>query len=99
MLWNLETSWLLMAVAVVALLSYLLALALNAIMGSDGFGPLGNTVIVTTGFFLGIFVANSYGMVLRDLTLATAAGLTGSFVSLAMLALLKAGLNRMLDSA
>lgn len=99
MLWNLDTSWLLMAVAVVGLLSFLLGLALNALIGRDGFGPIGNAVIVTAGFFLGIFLANSYGLVLRDLTLATATGLTGAFVSLAMLALVKAGLAWMLDRA
>lgn len=95
MLWNLDFSWLMMAVAIVAMLSYMFGLALDGVMGSDGFGPLGNTVIVTAGFFLGIFAANSYGITLRDLTLAIGAGLGGAFLSLGLLAGCKAGLNRL----
>lgn len=95
MLWNLDISWLLMAVAVVAMLSYIFGLALDGVMGSDGFGPLGNMVIVTAGFFLGIFAANSYGIILHDLRSATGAGLGGAFLSLGVLACCKAGLNRL----
>jgi hypothetical protein len=95
MLWNLDPSWLLMAVTVVALLSYLFGLALDGVMGGEGFGPLGNTVIITAGFFLGIFAANSYGYRLHDMTMASGAGLVGAFFSLSLLAAIKAGLNRL----
>ncbi len=95
MLWNLDLSWLLMAVAIVAMVSYIFGMALDGVMGSDGFGALGNMVVVTAGFFLGIFVANSYGITLRDLTIAIGAGLGGAFLSLALLAGFKAGLNRL----
>jgi hypothetical protein len=97
MLWNLDSSWLLMAIAVVTMISYPFGLALHGVMGSDGFGPLGNMIVVATGFFLGILTANSYGLTLRDLTLATGTGLAGAGLSLGALAMLKAGLNRMLD--
>ena len=40
MLWNLDLSWLMMAVALVTMLSYPFGLALHGVMGSDGFGPL-----------------------------------------------------------
>lgn len=95
MLWNLDPSWLLTAFAVVAMLSYLFGLALDGVMGAEGFGPLGNMVIITAGFFLGIFSANSYGIFLENLTVATGAGLTGAFVSLGVLAVCKATLNRL----
>lgn len=95
MLWNLDLSWLLMAVSIVAMLSYIFGMALDGVMGSDGFGPLGNMVVVTAGFFLGIFVANSYGITLRDLSLAIGAGLGGALISLGVLAGCKAGLNRL----
>lgn len=95
MLWNLDFGWIMMAVTVVAMLSFLFGLALDGVMGSDGFGALGNMLIVTAGFFLAIFAANSYGVPLRDITWATATGLGGAFLCLAILALCKAGLNRL----
>jgi hypothetical protein len=96
MLWNLDFNWLLMAIAVVAMLSFVFGLALDGLMGSDGFGALGNAVIVTSGFFLGILAANSYGIPLRDLTLAAVAGLSGAFLCLSLLAGCKAALTRLL---
>lgn len=95
MIWNLDVSWLMMAIAVVSILSFFLGMALDGVMGEDGFGAVGNTVIITTGFFLGIFIANSYGIYLKDLKLAISAGLSGSFICLAMLAISKSVLARL----
>lgn len=95
MVWNLGTDWLLMAVAVVSILSFIVAMGLHAIMGDDGFGATGNAVIITAGFFLGIFAANSFGYRLVDLKIAVATGLVGAFACLAALAALKAALNRL----
>lgn len=95
MIWNLDTSWLLMAVAVVSILSFLLGMALDGVMGDDGFGAVGNTIIITSGFFLGIFLANMYGIYLKDLKLAMTTGLCGSFLTLATLAVTKSVLARM----
>ena len=95
MLWNLGTDWLLIAVAIVGVLSFIVAMGLNAIMGEDGFGATGNAVIITAGFFLAIFSANSFGYRLTDLKLAVAAGLIGAFACLAVLIALKAALNRL----
>ncbi len=94
MIWNLDTSWLMMAIAIVSILSFLLGMALDGVMREDGFGAVGNTVIITTGFFIGIFLANSYGIYLKDLKLAIAVGLSGAFISLATLALSKSVLAR-----
>ena len=68
--------------------------ALDAIMKDDGFGPTGNTLLFTVGFFGAVLVANSYGVSLRDLKLAVAWGLGGAFMLISALALLKAGLAR-----
>jgi hypothetical protein len=94
MLWNLDASWLMMAVAVVAVLSFMLGSVLNGVMGDDGFGPTGNMLVITAGFFLSIFTANSWGVSLRDLVMAVGVGLGGAFLCLFGLALLKAGLSR-----
>jgi uncharacterized membrane protein YeaQ/YmgE (transglycosylase-associated protein family) len=94
MLWNLEPSWLMMAVASVIVMALFFGSALHAIMRDDGFGPIGNMVLFTAGFFIAILVANSWGIHLRDLTRAVATGLGGAFVIIATLAILKGVLVR-----
>ena len=94
MVWNLDPGWLLIAFVVVGILSFILAMALHAIMGPDGFGAGGNAAIITTGFFLAVFAANNFGIRLADLRMAVAFGLGGAFVCLSALAMLKALLNR-----
>jgi uncharacterized membrane protein YeaQ/YmgE (transglycosylase-associated protein family) len=94
MLWNLEPGWLMMAVAAVTVMALFFGAALHAIMRDDGFGPIGNMIIFTAGFFAAIFLANSWGISLRDLTQAMAIGLSGAFIITAVLALLKAGISR-----
>ncbi|NGN44878.1 hypothetical protein G6N74_27855 [Mesorhizobium sp. CGMCC 1.15528] len=94
MLWNLEPGWLMMAFAAVTVMALFFGAALDAIMRDDGFGPIGNMVIFTGGFFAAIVLVNSWGISLRDLTQAVAAGLSGAFIVIAVLALLKAGISR-----
>jgi len=94
MLWNLDTGWLLMAVAAVCIIAFIFGTALDAIMRDDGFGPTGNMVVFATGFFTAILALNSYGVPLRDLTVANATGLAGAFLSISILAVMKAALQR-----
>jgi len=94
MLWNLEAGWLMMAVALVAVVAFFFGAALDAIMREDGFGPVGNMLVLTAGFFGAILGANLYGIELDDLTIAMAVGLGGAFVAVMLLALMKAGLAR-----
>jgi hypothetical protein len=96
MIWNLETAWLLMAVATVAVLSFFFGSALNYVMRDDGFGATGNTTIVSTGFFLGIVAVNRQGYDLHDMHVAILVGLAGAFVCLSLLTLLKAMIARFL---
>lgn len=94
MIWNLDPAWLMMAVAFVMVLALFFGAALDVIMGDDGFGPIGNMVLFTVGFFAAIVVLNYAGINLRDLKLAAGAGLAGAFVSIAVLAFFKAGIAR-----
>jgi hypothetical protein len=94
MIWNLETGWLMMAVASVAVLSLFFGSALDAIMREDGFGSLGNMLLFTFGFFAAIIIANTYGINLRDLKMAVAYGLGGAFATVSVLAALKAGIAK-----
>jgi hypothetical protein len=95
MLMNLDPTWMMMGFAVVAILSFIFGMALDGLLGTEGFGPIGNTVVVTAGFFLGIFSANLYGIHFYDLKMAVATGLVGAFACLGVLAVIKAGLARM----
>jgi hypothetical protein len=95
MIWNLDFIWLAILVGCVSILGFILALALDAIMQRDGFGPIGNTFVVTGGFFLTIFGFNFFGYRMNDIQYATMAGLGGAFVSVAVLAVAKALLNRL----
>ncbi len=94
MLLNLDTSWLLMTVATVAVFGFFFGTALDAIMRDDGFGSTGNTLLFTLGFFVAVMVANEHGISLRDLKLAIAWGLGGAFAFISTLAFIKAGLAR-----
>lgn len=91
---ELDTYGLITALALVGMLAFLLGLAMDGIMDREGFGPLGNMSIIAGGFFLGFGIANHYGIILGDLTMASATGLAGAFLALGLLALLKALLSR-----
>jgi uncharacterized membrane protein YeaQ/YmgE (transglycosylase-associated protein family) len=98
MLSSLDTSSLLFAVAFVAIVSLLLGTVLDGVMQDDGFGPFGNMIIITAGFFLGIFAANRWGIRFTELEVAVATGLGGASVTLLALSLAKAGIERALRS-
>ena len=97
MIWNLDTPWLLMAVATVVVFSFFFGSALHYLMRDDGFGSTGNMIIVSTGFFLGIITANRQGYDLHEMHLAVLVGLVGAFVCLGTLTLLKAMLARFMS--
>lgn len=94
MLWNLGSGWLFLAVVSVGILSFIVAMALNAILGSEGFGATGNAIIVTAGFFFSIYTVNMLGYRLDDIRLAMFAGLGGAGFALLTLLALKAALAR-----
>ena len=95
MLWNLGTGWLVLAVTVVAILSFIVAIALNALLGEEGFGATGNSAIMTAGFFAGIYVANMAGYRLADVQAAVTSGLGGAYALLTVLIALKAAMRRL----
>lgn len=94
MLWNLEPGWLMMAIAFVAVMAFFFGAALDAIMKDDGFGPTGNMLLFTVGFFVAVMAANAYGITLRDMKLAVGWGLGGAFALISVLAVVKAGIAR-----
>ena len=94
MLWNLGPGWMLLALVSVGILSFIIATALDALMGENGFGASGNAIILTIGFFLSILVANKLGYRLSDLERAVAVGVGGAFVCFVTMTITRGILQR-----
>lgn len=95
MLWKLDPAWLMMAIATVSVLSYFFGSALHALRRAEGFGAFGNAIIISLSFFVAILVANEHGYNLRELHLAVVVGLSGAFLVLFSLTLIKELIGRM----
>jgi hypothetical protein len=95
MIWNLPFGWLMLTIGCVTILAFILSMGLDAVMGREGFGPVGNAFVLTSGFFLAIFIFNSFGYNLADMKWAAGAGLLGAFASMTLLAIGKGLLNRL----
>jgi hypothetical protein len=94
MIWNLDSQWLILAVATASILSFFFGMAMEGIMGKDGFGPIINSVIICVSFFATVYICNLAGISLRRLEVAVPYGLTGSFFVFALFAVSKALLKR-----
>lgn len=95
MLAKLDPSWLVFAVVTVALVSYIVAIAIDALLGDATFGVLGNAAIVTAGFFAAIYGWNVHGHRFSDLSQAVFWGIAGGFGALLLLVLLKGVVKRL----
>ena len=89
MLWDVDIAWLLMAISAVAGLAYMLSLLMESSIGREGFGPFGNAALITAGFFLSILAANYQGVSVSELKYALMIGLSGSFVLMLLMFLLR----------
>lgn len=78
----------------ILLCSFFLASAMNGVLGRDGFGVIGNMVVIATGFYLGLWLGRYYGFSIRNFEVGVLVGLVGSFLSLLSLSVMKALLNR-----
>ena len=90
--------WLVMAVTVVTLLSYLVSLFLDTIFGRDGFGTIGNIVILTGSFFGGIIIAEYFGYRVSGLQMHTYLGLAASLGGFLLLAIIKQIVERIFNT-
>ena len=89
MLGKLSFYWLSFAVITVGVLSYFIALTIDGIFGKDGFGTIGNMVVLTVGFFGGIMVWERAGYYLTNFQISTFVGIGGALLTFIILALLK----------
>ncbi|TWG55405.1 hypothetical protein L611_001900000860 [Aminobacter sp. J15] len=92
---KLDAMSLLLAISMVGILSFIVSLGLDAIVGEDGFGATGNAVVITAGFFFSMFLMIRFGWNLTDKKFAVACGLVGAFLCLTALMLLKALVKRL----
>ncbi|MFC6488224.1 hypothetical protein [Nitratireductor sp. GCM10026969] len=95
MLMKLDTTWLVFAVATVAMLAYMFAIALRSLLEEAGFGPVLGAAIITCGFFGAIQAVNFQGVRFQTMLEAAIAGLAGAFVLYLVLVLLKLVLDRL----
>ena len=95
MLLNVGFMWLAMAVAAVVIVSFIVATALHAVVGDEGFGATGNAAVMAAGFFAGIYIANSLGYRLADVRQAIPVGVGGAFALFGLLVVLKAAMRRL----
>lgn len=89
MLGKLPFFWLMMSVSTVAVISYFISLMIDGVFGKDGFGTIGNMVVLTGGFFLGLIVAEKLRYAVHGLQMATFVGLAGALATFLVLAILK----------
>lgn len=91
MLFGLSASVLVLMVAV-SMCAFFVSMSMDGIIGDRGFGVIGNMVILSVGFYLGHQAATSLGLPHADIILTTLAGMTGSFLALSVLSVVKSRL-------
>lgn len=80
---------------VVFIATYFLGTFLHEIVGAEGFGIVGNAVVLTGGVFLGLYVSAEYGIPQRDYPLLAMCGVAGAFGSLVTFIIAKMGLRKL----
>lgn len=87
--WTLTTEGFLIALAIVAAMSFIIAIGVDAIVGADGLGTSGNALVMTVGFFLAVLVVRQLGWTGEDARYGVGAGMVGAFLALAIAMLAK----------
>ncbi len=95
MLSSIDTTTLTVALIALMAVALVFGTVLNAIVGENGFGPVGNAVLFAAGFTGAAYLAELYGIALADFRLLAAWGIGGAFLLFSVLALAKAGLARL----
>lgn len=91
---GMDTTTLLVIGLMIAAGAYFTAAAMDGVMGSDGFGTVPNMVILIAGSFIGVYATDYFHLPAYSVTTQTVVGITGAFMSLAVLAMLKSLASR-----
>jgi hypothetical protein len=88
--------WLSFAVITVGVISYFVALTIDGVFGKDGFGTIGNMVVLTLGFFGGMVGYEWIGYSLSSFQVSTYVGVGGALLTFMTLAFCKLILDRIM---
>jgi hypothetical protein len=80
--WTLTIEGFLIALAIVAAMSFIVAIGVDSIVGEDGFGVSGSALVMTLGFFFTVFSVRQLGWSGEDVRYGVGAGLVGAFLAL-----------------
>lgn len=75
--------------------AYFIGYAMNGVMQEDGFGVLMNTTILMAGGFLGLYASERVYLPFDSITTTSVMVVSGGFLSLALLAVLKGLIRRL----
>lgn len=92
--WTLTTEGLLIALAIVAVSSFIIAIGADSIVGEDGFGASGNAVLMTLGFFLTVLIVRQLGWSGDNVRSGVGAGMVGAFLTLTVAMLVRLARRR-----
>ena len=96
MLVKLSGFWLGMAIVTVSVCSYFIALTIDGVFGKDGFGTIGNMIVLTTGFFGGLIVFEAAGKYITSMQFATFVGIGGALLTFTLLAMIKVIMDKVM---
>lgn len=94
MLNYLDTNMLVAVFMAVAVGSYFIGSLMDGVLEGDGFGKIGNMMILIAGAFLGFFLIEYIIPFGRSSVQVAVAGVSGGFLTLAFLSITKAILNK-----
>jgi hypothetical protein len=92
---KMDPFWLIMAITVVGVMSYFVARIIDGVFGRDGFGTIGNMVVLTAGFFGSFIFVEYVRYPVRGLQMWTFVGIGGAISIFLVLALLKMAVDRL----
>jgi hypothetical protein len=81
--------WLVLGIATMGMLAFLIGNAIDRLINENGFGPVGNAIVITAGFFLSIYLANRHGIRFRGLEVACYFGIISAMGTLLTLTIIK----------
>lgn len=93
MLSFLDTELFIALVAIVCIMSFFVGTFMHGLLEADGFGPLGNMMLLVAGTLLGFYFCDMYIYGNNPVYFALV-GISGGFLCLAICSLSKAMLNK-----
>lgn len=94
MLTGLPTEFIILWMMISIIVAFFIGNAMNSILGSQGFGVVGNMLVLLSGFMLGFYYIDLLPAHLIPQTYAIPAAVAAAFVILFLLALIKKMVQR-----